>query len=252
DQILQERKRNKNGKSIYNTDKNGNVILGKAKKGVPLTDVWEIPYLNPKAKERVGYPTQKPVLLLQQIIKISTDEGDLIVDPFVGSGTTCVAAKSLNRRFIGIDISQEAVDLTQSRLEEMIITESELLKKGKEEYLQKTEEELSLLKSINAVPVQRNSGIDGFLKEHFNGKPVPVKIQSQYESLNDAKEKLERSCGKKNYELKILIQTKEENGKDRLFDLNYDIQVIKSPQLLTEELKRKSSAPKKTYRDNAS
>ena len=48
--------------------------MGKAKKGVPLSDVWEIPYLNPKAKERVGYPTQKPIILLEQIIKLVTDE----------------------------------------------------------------------------------------------------------------------------------------------------------------------------------
>jgi site-specific DNA-methyltransferase (adenine-specific) len=106
DQILQERQRTKNGKSVYKRDKNGNVVLGKEKKGVPLSDVWEIPYLNPKAKERVGYPTQKPVLLLQQIIEICTDEGDLVVDPFMGSGTTCVAAKSINRNYIGIESSR--------------------------------------------------------------------------------------------------------------------------------------------------
>lgn len=64
DQILQDREKTSNGKSIYKKDENGNVILGKEKKGVPLSDVWEIPYLNPKAKERTGYPTQKPVLLL--------------------------------------------------------------------------------------------------------------------------------------------------------------------------------------------
>ncbi len=67
DQILQDRERDENGKATYKKDKNGNVILGKEKKGVPLSDVWEIPYLNPKAKERTGYPTQKPVLLLNQI-----------------------------------------------------------------------------------------------------------------------------------------------------------------------------------------
>ncbi|MCW3107369.1 MAG: Methyltransferase, partial [Segetibacter sp.] len=68
DQILQDRERNENGKSIYKRDANGSTVIGKEKKGVPLSDVWEIPYLNPKAKERAGYPTQKPVLLLNQII----------------------------------------------------------------------------------------------------------------------------------------------------------------------------------------
>ena len=90
----------------YKQDKKGNIILGGEKKGVPLSDVWEIPFLNPKAKERVGYPTQKPILLLQQIIKIATDENDLVLDPFCGSGTTCVASKLLNRNYIGIDKSK--------------------------------------------------------------------------------------------------------------------------------------------------
>lgn len=237
DQILQDRQKTKNGKSAYKKDENGNVILGKEKKGVPLSDVWEIPYLNPKAKERVGYPTQKPVLLLQQILEITTNEGDLVVDPFNGSGTTCVAAKSMNRNLIGIDKSPDAVELAKQRLEDMIITESALLEKGVDEYNQKNEEELALLKSIGAIPVQRNSGIDGFLKEHYKGKPVPVKIQSKLESLDNAKEKLERSSANKNYELKILIQTKEELATDRLFEFMSDIQIVKSPKLLTDELR---------------
>ncbi len=245
DQILQERQRTKNGKSVYKRDKNGNIVLGKEKKGVPLSDVWNIPYLNPKAKERVGYPTQKPVLLLKQIIEIATDEGDLVVDPFVGSGTTCVAAKSMNRKYIGIDISKDAIELAKQRLEDMIITESALLNKGAAEYNQKTEYELALLKSIEAIPVQRNSGIDGFLKEHSEGKPVPVKIQSEFESLNDAKEKLERSCKGKGYKLKVVIQTKEENGSDRLFDFSCDAQIIKSPKLLMNDLRNESTAPNK-------
>ena len=110
DQILQERVRDKRGKAVYKRSEYGEVILGKSKKGVPLSDIWEIPYLNPKAKERVGYPTQKPILLLERIIKLVTDEGDIVMDPFMGSGTTPVAAKRLNRRYIGIDISSQAVE----------------------------------------------------------------------------------------------------------------------------------------------
>lgn len=237
DQILQDRQKTASGKSVYKTDKNGQVVLGKEKKGVPLSDVWEIPYLNPKAKERVGYPTQKPVLLLKEIIKIVTDEGDLVVDPFCGSGTTCVAAKSMKRNFLGIDISADAVNLANKRLEEMIITDSALLKKGAKSYLEKSAFENAILKSINALPVQRNSGIDGFLKNHFNGKPVPVKIQGKYESLNDAIEKIEKSCKGKNYLLKIVIQTKEENKGNRLFDLVSDVKIVKATSLLIEQMK---------------
>ncbi len=240
DQILQDRERDENGKSVYKKDENGNVILGKEKKGVPLSDVWEIPYLNPKAKERTGYPTQKPVLLLNQILNIVTDEGDLVVDPFCGSGTTCVSAKSLKRQFIGIDISQDAVELANSRLEEMVISESNLLNKGTNDYQEKTEKELAILQNINAFPVQRNSGIDGFLKDHFEGVPVPIKIQGDYETIEDSIEKLEKaSCGK-DYKMKILIQTRE-TGISRLFGFESDVTIIKSLELQTKDLINKNN-----------
>ena len=240
DQILQDRERNENGKSVYKKDENGNVILGKEKKGVPLSDVWEIPYLNPKAKERTGYPTQKPVLLLNQILNIVTDEGDLVVDPFCGSGTTCVSAKSLKRQFIGIDISQDAVELAYSRLEEMVISESNLLNKGTNEYQEKTEKELAILQNINAFPVQRNSGIDGFLKDHFEGMPVPVKIQGEYETIEDAIEKLEKASYGKDYKMKILIQTRE-TGINRLFGFESDVTILKSLELQTKDLMKKNT-----------
>lgn len=240
DQILQDRGRDENGKSVYKKDENGTAILGKEKKGVPLSDVWEIPYLNPKAKERTGYPTQKPVLLLNQIINIATDVGDLVLDPFCGSGTTCVSAKSLKRQFLGIDISKDAVELANSRLEEMIISESALLNKGISDYLEKTEKELAILQNINAFPVQRNSGIDGFLKEHFGGMPVPVKIQSDYETIEDAIEKLERATIGRNYPTKIVIQTKD-SGINRLFDFQTDVVILKSLELQAKELTRKTT-----------
>lgn len=241
DQILQARERGENGKAVYKRDKDGRIVLGKGKKGVPLSDVWEIPYLNPKAKERVGYPTQKPVVLLRRILEISTAPSDMVLDPFAGSGTSCVAAKSMGRNFIGMDISKDAVALAERRLEEMVITESHLLNNGIERYKTKSELELALLKSLGAIPVQRNSGIDGFLKEHYEGSPVPVRIQKPHESLSEAKDKMARSCSKKNYALKILVQTQRDNSEDRLFQLENNIKVIKSPQLLATELRREHS-----------
>jgi len=234
DQILQDREKNEFGKSTYKRDTNGSIVLGKEKKGVPLSDVWEIPYLNPKAKERTGYPTQKPVLLLNQLINIVTDEGDLVLDPFCGSGTTCVSAKLLKRKYIGIDVSIDAVNLANSRLEEMIVTQSALLNKGTEDYLEKTEKELAILSNINAFPVQRNSGIDGFLKEHIDGNPIPVKIQNDYETLEDAIEKLEKATIGKEYPIKIVIQTKE-TGITRLFDFQTDVKILKSLELQAKE-----------------
>jgi site-specific DNA-methyltransferase (adenine-specific) len=73
DQIWQKRTRSEDGKSITKRDANGDYEpLNRAKSGVPLRDVWDIPYLNPTAKERVGYPTQKPVELLERIVLLST------------------------------------------------------------------------------------------------------------------------------------------------------------------------------------
>jgi len=85
--------------------------------GIPVGDVWiDIPPIGAQAKERMGYPTQKPLALLERIINASTNEGDLVLDPFCGCGTAVVAAEKLGRRWIGIDITFVAVDLIISRL----------------------------------------------------------------------------------------------------------------------------------------
>ncbi len=85
--------------------------------GKVIGDVWTMNILGQNdKKERVGYDTQKPLHLVERIIKSSSDEGDLVADFYMGSGTTAVACKSLNRKFIGCDISQRAVDLTLKRL----------------------------------------------------------------------------------------------------------------------------------------
>ena len=221
DQILQSRERNENGKSIYQMDGNGNIILGKEKKGVPLSDVWEIPYLNPKAKERVGYPTQKPYLLLKQIIELATDEDDIILDPCCGSGTTCLTAKLLNRKFIGIDISNEAVKLSKNRLDNPIVTNSNLLKNGKDDYLNQDSYKIPFLQILDAIPVQRNKGIDGFLKEHFNNKPVAVKIQGVSQTIQSATSELLNSTQSKKCDKVILIKT---NNNEELSFFNQEIQ----------------------------
>ncbi len=78
---------------------------------VPLDDVWNIPIIAPSAKERLGYPTQKPLALLERIIQASSNPGDIVLDPFCGCGTTVVAAQKLGRRWIGIDIAHLAVML---------------------------------------------------------------------------------------------------------------------------------------------
>jgi DNA modification methylase len=85
--------------------------------GVPMGDVWwDIPAINSQAAERLGYPTQKPMALLERIITASSNPGDLVLDPFCGCGTTVDAAQKLGRRWIGIDITTLAIDLIDARL----------------------------------------------------------------------------------------------------------------------------------------
>ena len=81
-------------------------------------DVWtDLQALNPMSRERTGYPTQKPLALLERIIKASSNEGDVVLDPFCGCGTTCVAAELLRRQWVGIDIEEEVAPLLAERLE---------------------------------------------------------------------------------------------------------------------------------------
>ena len=81
-------------------------------------DWWEIGFLATSSKERTGYPTQKPLSLLHRIIKASSNENDVVLDPFCGCATACVAAEELQRQWIGIDISPSAEVITKLRLEE--------------------------------------------------------------------------------------------------------------------------------------
>lgn len=84
-------------------------------KGKIPPDWWEMTF-GPNNPERTGYPTQKPTALLQRIIEASSNKGDIVLDPFAGCATTCVAAENTERRWIGIDVSEKAYELVQMRL----------------------------------------------------------------------------------------------------------------------------------------
>lgn len=85
--------------------------------GQPMTDmILDVPPLSHAARERVGYPTQKPLALLDRLIEAGTDEGDVVLDPFCGCATACVSAESLGRQWLGIDLSPLAARLVESRL----------------------------------------------------------------------------------------------------------------------------------------
>ena len=89
-------------------------------RGVRAGDVWQVLLLNSQSKERTGYPTQKPLALLERIIQASSNPGDVVLDPFCGCATACVAADNLQREWIGIDISPKAVELIHMRLRDTL------------------------------------------------------------------------------------------------------------------------------------
>lgn len=228
DQILQRRQRDAHGKSVYARDGEGNVVIEGHKKGVPIGDVWDIPLLNPKAKERVGYPTQKPILLLERIISLVTLPGDFVLDPFCGSGTTLVAAELLGRNSLGIDVSSEAVQLAKQRLAEPFKTSSELMRKGRESYIQSDEDALAFLHGVPIIPVQRNRGIDAILKTAPGETSVLIRVQRQGESLADAAELLHGAGQSKQPATLVLIVTDSQQPAGLFNVLPTDVLLVNS------------------------
>jgi SAM-dependent methyltransferase len=82
----------------------------------PLGDAWEVGVIAAIGKERTGYPTQKPEALLERVVRASSRPGDVVLDPFCGSGTAIAVAERLERRWIGIDAAPRAVELAGARM----------------------------------------------------------------------------------------------------------------------------------------
>ncbi|MEX2252780.1 MAG: DNA methyltransferase, partial [Thermoleophilaceae bacterium] len=104
------------GKTVVARDEDGRPIKRTVAEAIQVGDVWEISLLSPVSKERLGYPTQKPERLLERVLTMASQEGDVVLDPFCGCGTTVAAAQRLGRRWIGIDITHLAVNLIRHRL----------------------------------------------------------------------------------------------------------------------------------------
>lgn len=214
DQIVQLRERDGRNKAVYKKNDDGSPVLCTEKKGVPLGDVWDIPYLNPKAKERVGYPTQKPIILLEKIISLVTDEHDLVLDPYCGSGTTLVSAMLMNRRYVGIDINEDAVNLAKQRLENPIKSESNLLNKGRDSYTRGDSKIKEIVSGLGGILVHRNKGIDALISAA--GQMVPVKIVLDVKDLETSMEQLNKASSKNNYFNKGIFPTFNCSNKVKL------------------------------------
>lgn len=97
----------------------GQIVYLDEKKGMPVQDFWDdVLRIGNTAKERLGYPTQKPLALLERILQASSNEGDLVLDPFCGCGTAIHAAQKLDRKWLGIDVTHLAIALIKNRLKD--------------------------------------------------------------------------------------------------------------------------------------
>jgi site-specific DNA-methyltransferase (adenine-specific) len=246
DQILQKRVRDDRGKTVYARDGGGIIVSNGAKKGVPLSDVWEIPYLNPKAKERIGYPTQKPILLLERIINLTTDVGDVVVDPFCGSGTTLVAAKLLQRHWIGIDCSDDAVTISRERLVTPVRTSSTLMEKGRAAYVNNDKVVEALMFGLDHVRVHRNAGIDCILKDDVDGKPVLIRIQRPDETIHNAAHALKKAARNKGASILLVVATTTEDadlvGGENVKDVHIVTATARSIEMTLGQLRRSLTA----------
>jgi site-specific DNA-methyltransferase (adenine-specific) len=109
-------------KQLYARDKRYKYSAARTEhleKGKYATNLWRIPSLKGASKEKAGHPSQKPEALIERIILSSSAPGDLVIDPFLGSGTTAVVAQRLNRRWIGIEKNKEYVAMTRARLKRL-------------------------------------------------------------------------------------------------------------------------------------
>lgn len=150
-------------------------------KGKLCPDYWYIDILGSNAKERLGYPTQKPEKLLDRIIKASSNPGDIILDPFCGAGTTLAVAKKLNRKWIGIDKNPDAIKISTKRMKIFGKPLEEIennLPKTIDDFkkLEPFQFEISVMQLFNGYVTKRSGdkGIDG-----WTGSNIPVQIKQQ-------------------------------------------------------------------------
>jgi len=177
-------------------------------KGAALPDAWtDISPIGAQAQERLGYPTQKPEALLERIIKASSNEGDLVLDPFCGCGTAIAVAERLKRRWIGIDITYLAINLVQRRLRdtfkeelspyEIIGAPSDLASAEALKEISPHQFEWWAVDLVNARPAKEHkkgadTGIDGYINffddKSGKAKQVIVQVKSGYVGVNHVRD----------------------------------------------------------------
>ena len=152
--------------------------------GVPIQDVWsDITRMSTFSNERTGYPTQKPVALLERIVSASSNKGDIVFDPFCGCGTTIIASQKLERKWIGIDISPTACNLMQKRLRKEFTMNAQIIRGAVDiKYVKKLppfefQNWVVTNKFFGTVSKTKSGdfGIDGLTPQVTGGYPIQVK-----------------------------------------------------------------------------
>ena len=152
--------------------------------GVPIQDVWsDITRMSTFSNERTGYPTQKPVALLERIVSASSNKGDIVFDPFCGCGTTIIASQKLGRNWIGIDISPTACNLMQKRLRKEFTMNAQIIRGAVDiKYVKKLppfefQNWVVTNKFFGTVSKTKSGdfGIDGLTPQVTGGYPIQVK-----------------------------------------------------------------------------
>ena len=181
-------------------------------KGKTLNNIWvDIPNLTARNKERIGYPTQKPIALLERIIRASSNPGDMVLDPFCGCATTCIAAERLQRHWIGIDLSPKSFKLVKLRLEQHSIIKKVIHRKGNPKPYQQDRTRKHILFGLQegrcngcqTLSLFRNMTIDPIVAQSHGGTDTPDNLQL-----------LCRTCKlmKRNSTQNQLIQTLKKEG----------------------------------------
>mgnify|MGYP004684255087 CR=1 FL=1 len=195
----------KQGRLIFPKNKDGRIQYKQfidEIEGVKLQDIWlDVFPVNPVAKERIGYPTQKSEALLERIIKMTTNSSDIVLDCFMGSGTTQAVAMKLGRRFIGADINLGAIQTTTKRLNGIIVEKKQdqhsLLSDGSKLYLNfevynvnnydvfrnPVQARELLLQALEIEPLESTDVFDG-MKDGYKVKIMPVNRIATRADLN--------------------------------------------------------------------
>jgi len=165
-----------NGRKYY-TKRGRNIVPYRVyldEEGVKLGDVWEIPQLGPIAKKRMGYPTQKPPILLNRIIRASSKDDAIVLDPFCGCGTTLVEADKLGRGWIGIDIDKTAFSVVKNRVPQLF-EQSKYVSRDLKEVLEMNPKQFEdwVNEFYKAIKPSPDKGIDGITTD---GIPIQVKV----------------------------------------------------------------------------